>query len=257
MDYSGTEKYISSVSIPNIEQSEEKALFLILKDENSTEFEKQNAIDKICGSHIRFVSQFAYFYGKKSSVDVEDLIGAGVIGMMSAIDRFDVTKDHKFATYCGWWIKLEMIKLIKKSNIVSVPQHVYSDAVKYQNAIAQAESGTISEDLDLTEKQIKNINKANIQYFSIDTHTDDKMEDVIDGIDSGPYNICEKKDLMEKLLVILSELDEKTYEIVMSKHLDDKVLLDDLSKKYGVSIERIRQIRVNETNLIKKKLLKD
>ena len=54
---------------------------------------------------------------------------------------------------------------------------------------------------------------------------------------------------------ILSELDEKTLEIVMSKHMENKVRLQDLADKYGVSPERIRQIREDITNKLRLRLL--
>ena len=59
-----------------------------MEDENSTEDQKQDAVDQICCSHIRFVSQYAHYYARRCSADVEDLIGAGVVGIMTAIDKF-------------------------------------------------------------------------------------------------------------------------------------------------------------------------
>jgi len=258
------EKYLNSVSAPNISLEEEKDLFKIIKGEDSTEAQREESIESICRSHIRFVSQMANYYCKRCPVDMEDMIGAGVVGMMTAIEKFDLRKNCKFTTYCGWWIKLEMIRHIQESCPVVIPQSIHDGLIKIQTAMREAEKDMSREDLkdklDFSEEKMQRLEGAKIHTVSLQSQQkvgDETsfLADIIPDDSPNPYDIEEKQDLLIYLREILSELDEKTREIVMSKHLEDKVRLQDLADKYDLSPERIRQIRVDATEKIRFKLL--
>jgi RNA polymerase primary sigma factor len=259
------EKYMSSVSSPNISLEEEQELFSTLRSEESTEFEKQDAVDGICRSHIRFVSQLAHYYCKRcGTVDMQDMIGSGVVGMMTAIERFDVSKGCKFTTYCGWWIKLEMIREIQKSCPVTIQQSIQDGLIKIQTAMREAEGEMTREELkerlSFSEKKMQAIDDAHVNTVSLQAKRGDDeetsfLEDIISDDSLNPHDAYEKEDLMACLKEILAELDEKSLEIVMSKHYDNKIRLQDLADKYGVSAEMIRQIRVQITKQLRKKLL--
>jgi len=258
------EKYLNSVSAPNISLEEEKDLFKIIKGEDSTEAQREESIESICRSHIRFVSQMANYYCKRCPVDMEDMIGAGVVGMMTAIEKFDLRKKCKFTTYCGWWIKLEMIRHIQESCPVVIPQSIHDGLIKIQTAMREAEKDMSREDLkdklDFSEEKMQRLEGAKIHTVSLQSQQkvgDETsfLADIIPDDSPNPYDIEEKQDLLIYLREILSELDEKTREIVMSKHLEDKVRLQDLADKYDLSPERIRQIRVDATEKIRFKLL--
>jgi RNA polymerase sigma factor (sigma-70 family) len=259
------EKYITSVSIPNILQEEETELFNTLTSENSTEQQKDDAVAKICRSHIRFVSQFANYYCKRCPVDLEDMISCGVEGMMLAIEKFDVKYGCKFTTYCGCHIKLKMIRHIQNNCAVTIPQSVHDGLIQIKNAMegfeGEADREELKDKLGITDKRMRNLEAAQaVQSISIHETSKDGnetsfLEDIIADNCDNPYQQYERGDLLECLREILLELDEKTLEIVMSNHHDEKVILEDLAKKYDVSCERIRQIRVQITKELKKKLL--
>lgn len=255
------DRYLSSVSSPNITLEEEKRLFSILENENSSDYQKQDAIEVICRSHIRFVSQTANYYCKRCHVDMEDMISAGVLGMMTAIDKFKLAKNCKFTTYCGWWIKMEMIKHIQTSYTVNIPQSVQDGLIKIQKAIRESESelsrDEIKEQLEFSEKRMKTLEEASVFTLSINESGGDDsfLENFISEDSLTPYEVYEKEDMIQCFREILSELDEKVLEIVMSKYSEKKVRLQDLSDKYGVSLERIRQLRVEYTKQIRNSFL--
>jgi RNA polymerase sigma-32 factor len=268
MNNLNAEKYISSASAPNLSFEEEKALFVTLGDEKSTELTKQQAVDKICLSHIRFVSDYAHHYAKQCPMDMQDLVGAGVEGIMDAMDRFDVERGHRFATYCGWWIKLRMIRCIQKNHPLSMSQSMRDSVTKLQKIIREAD-GDLSRDdlkksLKVNEKKLSDIEKArdaSNSVFSIQTKVkvaeegDCSYEDILPDSAETPSEIYEHSDLLQCLHEILQELDEKTQEIVMSACGEKKVRLQDLADKYGVSPERIRQLRVEATREVKLRLM--
>jgi RNA polymerase sigma factor (sigma-70 family) len=255
------EKYLKSVSSPNISLEEEKELFKIIKDEDSLDFEKDDAVEKICRSHIRFVSQMANYYCKRCPVDMEDMIGVGVIGIMTAIEKFEISKNCKFTTYCGYWIKLEMIKHIQESCPVTIPSSVHDGLIKIQSAIKDSDEELTREDLmeklDISENKMKKYEKAKIQSVSLQSTPSDEssfLQDLIADDSLDPYGEYERNDLLFYLNELLEELDEKTYEIVMSKHLDEKTKLEELGAKYDLSAERIRQIREKTTSQLRSKI---
>jgi len=257
------EKYLNSVSSPNISLEKEKELFLIIKGENSTQKQIDNATEIICRSHIRFVSQMASYYCSRCRVEMQDMISVGVIGMMKAIERFDISKNFKFTTYCGWWIKLEMIRHIQESCTVKIPQSIHDSLIKIQTAMQEAESELsreeIKDKLEISESKMQKIDGAKISIVSLQKKCENNdglsfLEDMIPDDSMNPYESYEKEDLLSFLKEILSDLDEKTLEIVLSKYSEKKVRLQDLANKYGVSAERIRQIRVNTVKKIKEKI---
>jgi len=246
------DRYLNSVSADNISFSEEKELFTIIKDESSSQWAKDDAVEKICRSHIRFVSQIANHYCQRCPVDMEDMISAGVIGMMTAIEKFDVSKGLKFTTYAGWWIKMEMIKHIQKNCPVVIPQNIHDALIKIQTAIREADRELsreeIKENLGYNEDQMRNIEKAKVQTFSLQNQKNDGeesnfLEDIMTDGSPTPYDKSERADMLMQVKEVIAEMDDKTREIIMSKFSEEKVRLQDLSDKYGVSIERIRQLR--------------
>jgi RNA polymerase sigma factor (sigma-70 family) len=258
------EKYLNSVSAPNISLEEERRLFAIIKGEDSTDNQKQDAIDSICRSHIRFVSQMADYYCKRCPVDMEDMIGAGVIGMITAIEKFDLDRNVKFTTYAGHWIKLEMIRHIQDSCPVVIPQSVHDGLIKIKTAIREADRDLSREELkdklEFSEEKMQKLEKAKVQTVSLQNEQKSSgetsfLEDIISDGGDTPYESIERDDLLRYLKELLEELDEKTLEIVMSKHSETKIRLQDLADKYGVSPERIRQIREDITNKLRRKVL--
>jgi RNA polymerase sigma factor (sigma-70 family) len=258
------EQYISSVSSPNLSLEEEKELFRTIKDENSSTFDRDEAIEKICRSHIRFVSQMADYYCKRCPVEMNDMIGVGVVGIMVAIEKFDISKNCKFTTYCGHWIKLEMIRHIQENCPVTIPSSVHDGLIKIQsitkNSDEELSREEIMEKLDIGENKMRKLEQAKIQSVSLQSCAqDDDESSFLDGLISDgkldPSGEYERNDLLEYLHDLLEELDEKTYDIVMSGFLDKKVKLEDLGKKYNLSAERIRQIRKEATNKLRNKIL--
>ena len=105
--------------------------FEVLNKENEIEIitkAKQGdkeAKEMIIMSNLRLVAKIALHYCK-SGIYYLDLIQEGTIGLIAAIDKFDVSKGYKFSTYATWWIKKEIIDALKKKvNMIKIPNYIY------------------------------------------------------------------------------------------------------------------------------------
>jgi len=261
-------KYINTSSLPPLTKEDEKELFLTINSVNSNEKEKQAAIDKICLSHIRFISGYAHYFAKKCPVDIEDLIGAGVEGVMEAIVRYDINAKNRFAAYCGWWIRLKIIKCVQKNYPVAIPQNVMDDMIRLQK-VMKDDNGTllreeIAESMNISEKRLLEVEAARVTTISINSEIfnnkrsqdiEFSYENILSDPFLNPYEKVEHNDLALCLEEILSEMDEKSVELIMSKYGENKVRLQDLASKYGVTQERIRQMRVDAVKEVSKRLI--
>ena len=107
------------------------------------------AKNKIINSNLRFVISIAKKYQKKG-LELEDLISEGNIGLMTAIEKFDVSKGYHFISYAVWWIRQAILKAIcEKSRAIRLPLNRANELVKIEHAQKEIASLGIS----LTEKE--------------------------------------------------------------------------------------------------------
>ena len=109
-DLNDTKSFIKqAMSIPLLEEQDEKTLakkWLTKRDEK--------ALHKLTQSHIRLVIAFAMKY-KNYGLNVSDLIQEGNIGLMKAAERFELSKEVRFSTYAGWWIRAAIQDFVLKN----------------------------------------------------------------------------------------------------------------------------------------------
>ena len=151
----------------------------------------------------------ANYYCKRCPVEMEDMIGVGVVGMMTAIERFDLDKNCKFTTYCGWWIKLEMIRHIQESCPVKIQQSIHDGLIKIQTAMREAEGELTREELkdklDFSEAKMKNlegakaVNTVSLQKQQRTGEETSFLEDIIADEGPTPYDSYEKEDILAYL----------------------------------------------------------
>ena len=261
--------YIQQISkFPILTQEEEEELFNLYIDKGD-----RRAGQAIVLSHLRLVVKIAMQY-KNFGLDMMDIISEGNLGIMIALKKFDRSKKARFATYAGLWIKAKVQEFILKSwNLVKVG----SSAVRKQllfnfggiKKLLQIESDTpqqeqdrkIAEYFDLDKREYASIKSSiRTREASLDTPIgsgDDDKNSLSDTISDEDGNFAEKIANNEERLYrqkifqeSLSILDERQKAIIIARYLSDKKsTLEELSKKYNISKERVRQI---EENAIKK-----
>ena len=262
-------QYIQQISkFPILTQEKEEELFNLYIDKGD-----KRAGQAIVLSHLRLVVKIAMQY-KNFGLNMMDLIAEGNLGVMIALKKFDRTKKARFATYAGLWIKAKVQEFILKSwNLVKVG----SSAVRKQllfnfggiKKLLKIESDTpqqeqdkkIAEYFDLDKREYTNIKSSiRMREASLEApagNGEDEKNSLSDTISGENGNFAEKlannEERMYKQKIFqesLSILDERQKAIIIARYLSEKKsTLEELSKKYKISKERVRQI---EENAIKK-----
>ena len=173
-----------------------------------------SARNKIVESNLRFVFDIARrFRGR--GVSMSDLISEGNIGLMKAIERFDMSKDVKFITYAVFWVKERMMSSIK-ANSSRIDSSLLDD---FKDADSNDDCNNLIKD---------KVNDVE------DEETSHSREDLLDGL------MCVLKDKEKKIM-------EFSYGLCGNKEMS----FQEIGKKYHISSERVRQIKLRSLDKIR------
>lgn len=220
-------------------------------------------------SNLRFVINVSKkFTGR--GLAFADLIQEGNLGLIKAVEKFDHRKGFRFTTYASWWIKQSITRAVmKKSNTVAVPVYLQEQKNKvlksrYKLMDELYRKPTLSEISEESEVSTYAVDKI-VRGFG--THSLDNnvsaedsttYKDVLTDEDSpGQEEILSGCDLRDVLSLSLRSLDEKEEEIIRLRYgvgIESIYTLQEISEKYNLSQERIRQI---EKEALKKIALSD
>lgn len=219
----------------------------------------EEAKEIVIMSNLRLVAKIALHYCK-SGVYYLDLIQEGTIGLISAIDKFDVEKGYKFSTYATWWIKKEIIDALKKKvNMIKIPNYIYLMHKKIQifeedyiNKTGNRPSlEETAENLDISESDIVKVKKAvemnmiNVKYLD-NKEEDDGMEikdySTINEIDSELNNL-QQKNRVSTLLNRLNMREKRIIEMYYGLSEDGKYTFKEIGKELNISAERVRVLK--------------
>ena len=265
------ESYLSSVhAIPILTKEQEQELALKLYEEDDLDAARQLVIH-----HLRFVVHIARSY-QGYGLPLGDIIQEGNVGLMKAVRKFNPEVGVRLISFAIHWIKSEIHEYILKNwKIVKVATTKAQRKLffnlrskrKELNWLSSDEVKMISSELGVDEKSVKEMesrmNSSDVSFDPPAEANDDQASyspaNYISDSSMDPAELIEKNDLEKhnnsELLSAISELDQRSKEILMDRWLSDmKPTLHELSDKYGVSAERIRQIEKSAMNVIKEKL---
>jgi len=260
----GLDGYIQSVNrIPMLSAEKEKDLATRLYEESDLD-----AARELIMSHLRFVVHVARSYSGYG-LPQADLIQEGNIGLMKAVKRFNPSVGVRLVSFAVHWIKAEIHEYVLRNwRVVKVAttkaqRKLFFNLRKMKKRLgwfSQKEVETVAEELGVSTKEVLEMEarmSAHDQAFELSSDDDDSKE----GSTYSPAMYLEDKrsDLaaeieaedyeshnQQKLLTAMSELDERSQDIVQSRWLsEDKTTLHDLAAKYEVSAERVRQLEQN------------
>ena len=229
---------------------------------------------KLVTSHLRLVAKIAMGY-RGYGLPVNELISEGNIGLMQAVKKFDPEKGFRLATYAMWWIKASIQEYVLRSKMgtTTAQKKLFFNLKKLKNKIAPYQEGDlrdehvkeISERLNVESYEVVNMNRRMMGHEKSlndpiksgetdewqDWLVDDKLDQEL--IVSQKQEFDDKKELLYEAMNIL---DEREKEILKERRLSENPkTLEELSKKYKVSRERIRQIETRAFEKLQKSMI--
>ena len=261
---SGEAYYSYVMSLPVLTKEEEKELAQDLLDNNNLDSAK-----KLIMHNLRFVIYIAKGYSGYG-LNVNDLVQEGNIGLMKAVKKFDPSKNVRLITFAVHWIKSEINEfVIKNWKIVKVATTKAQRKLffnlrskkKSSTWLNNDEAKSIALDLGVSEKDVKEMESRLSNYdLAVESESDDENSfgpiDYLESSELQPDVVVELEDktkYYEALKLALNNLDDRSKEIISTRWLtDNKSTLAELSEKYGISQERVRQIESESIKALKK-----
>lgn len=217
------------------------------------------AKEKLVNSNLRFVVNVAKKY-QNQGLPLADLINEGNIGLMNAIERFDVEKGFHFISYAVWWIRQAILKAIsEKARMIRLPLNranelVQIDKVRKELQSGKAEDPEVQEIADATmmdKDHVANLINISQDLVSLETpvYADKGASQLGDFIEDrdyrAPEEVAMENSLKDDINKVLQTLSEKEAEIIQYRYgLNGRtpLSLKDIGDKYNLTKERIRQI---------------
>lgn len=226
------------------------------------------ALSKLVNANLRFVVSVAKQY-QNQGVPLVDLISEGNIGLIKAAKKFDETKGFKFISYAVWWIRQSILQSLADKgrtirlplNQVSTINKINKTSSKFEQMYERAPSmEELEEELNIPASKISNILSAATKCLSVDTPFKDEEEgcllDIIpnDNSPKADYAVI-KESISQGIQYALNSLTGRDRDIIMMLYgIGVKEMsLEEVGNKFGVTSERIRQIREKSLKLLRNK----
>ena len=256
-------KYIEEISAIPMLTEEEEHNYAVLKENGDL-----NAAKILINSHLRLVVKIAMKY-KNYGLSLTDLIAEGNLGLMRAVREFSVEKGCKLATYAMWWIKANIQEYILKNwslikigttltqkklffNLKKIKAKILSEDKKY---LSNNDVKEISKLMNIDEKSVVELDNRlsshdislNQKAYSQDDESQRELGDLIKSKELPPDVLYEKRQTRLNQIRLLKEsfsiLNDREKAILLNRKLtENPMTLQELSEKYGISMERVRQI---------------
>ena len=269
----GLSAYLSQIKkFPMLDAEEE---YMLAKNWKSTGNVK--SAEKLVTSHLRLVAKIAMGY-RGYGLPLNEIISEGNVGLMQAVKKFEPDKGFRLATYAMWWIKASIQEYILRSwslvkmGTTTAQKKLFFNLKKIKNQIAPKTEGDLKNEdvkniasrLDVSEDEVVSMNRRLLgKEHSLNTpinETGDQWQDwLVDKEMDQELKFAQKeemekrKDLLQNSIKILNKREK---EILFARRLTDEPLtLEDLSKKFKISRERIRQIENKAFEKLQKHML--
>ncbi len=235
------------------------------------------AAEKLVTSHLRLVAKIAMGY-KGYGLPVNEMISEGNVGLMQAVKKFEPEKGFRLATYAMWWIKASIQEYILRSwslvkiGTTTAQKKLFFNLKKIKNQIAPETEGDlrnehvdhIANKLDVSKEEVVSMNRRlSGKEFSLNAKVGEDGDEWQDWLVDKELDhdlkfaqheeMENRKDLLKDSIKVLNDRER---EILYSRRLnDDPTTLEDLSKKYKISRERVRQIENKAFEKLQKHML--
>ena len=236
------------------------------------------AAHKLVTSHLRLVAKIAMGY-RGYGLPVNELISEGNIGLMQAVKKFDPDKGFRLATYAMWWIKAAIQEYVLRSwslvkmGTTTAQKKLFFNLKKIKNQIAPGQEGDlrdsqvseISKRLDVDSQEVVNMNRRMMgQEKSLNSpikagDTNEWQDWLVDENLDQELLLSQKQefeDRKELLKNAMSILDKREADILEARRLNENPkTLEELSNKFKISRERVRQIETKAFEKLQKSMI--
>ncbi len=239
------------------------------------EHEDTQAAHKLVTSHLRLVAKIAMGY-RGYGLPLSELISEGNVGMMQAVKRFDPDRGFRLATYAMWWIRAAIQEYILhswslvKMGTTAAQKKLFFNLRKLKGQMQAIEEGDLSPEqvqaiatkLEVPEQDVINMNRR----LSAPDHSlnaplrvdgEGEWQDwLVDESANQEISLAEHEELSKRRTLLtraMVDLNERERDILTERRLrENPTTLEDLSQKYGISRERVRQIEVRAFEKLQK-----
>jgi RNA polymerase sigma-32 factor len=272
----GLSRYLSEIrKFPMLEPDEE---FMLAKA--WADHEDRESAHKLVTSHLRLAAKIAMGY-RGYGLPTAEVISEANVGLMQSVKRFDPDKGFRLATYAMWWIRASIQEYILRSwslvklGTTAAQKKLFFNLRKAKSKIGALEDGDmrpehvekIATDLGVTQDEVVSMNRrmsgggdSSLNApLKGDGEGTSEWQDWLaddDADQAAAYAESQELDMRRELLLEAMEtLNEREQHILTERRLkEDPVTLEDLSKVYDVSRERIRQIEVRAFEKLQKRM---
>jgi RNA polymerase sigma-32 factor len=277
----GLQRYLSEIrKFPMLTKENEFMLAKSWQEHGDT-----NAAHQLVTSHLRLVAKIAMGY-RGYGLPIGEVISEGNVGLMQAVKKFDPDKGFRLATYAMWWIRASIQEYILRSwslvkmGTTAAQKKLFFNLRRMKGEMAALEEGdlrpehvaTIAHKLAVTEAEVTSMNRRmsgggdaslNAPIGGAGGEGDSEWMDWLsDDQAEGTQEtrLADSEEFEQRMTLLqeaMGELNERERNIIQERRLkDEPATLEDLSKEYGVSRERVRQIEVRAFEKLQKAMKK-
>ena len=238
----------------------------------------QAALQDLVGSHLRLVIKIARGFAGYG-LPVSDLIAEGNVGLMQAAQKFDPDRGFRFATYAMWWIRAAIQEHILHSTSIvkmgttAAQKKLFFNLRQLKGRLEQFVAGdlspevvaTIATELEVPEKDVVEMNRrmsaadGSLNETVLEDGEIEWLDRLVDERPSQEAMLAEADEITQRRKLLgeaMAGLNAREREILVERRLRDEPLtLEDLSRRFHVSRERIRQLEVRAVDKLRKGML--
>jgi RNA polymerase sigma-32 factor len=231
-----------------------------------TEYADYDAAHKLVTSHLRLVAKIASGY-RGYGLPIAELIAEGNIGLMHAVKKFEPERGFRLSTYAMWWIRASIQEFVLRSwslvkmGTSAAQKRLFFNLKKMRKRLKTVDDGKtltpdeiriIAQELNVNEQDVVDMDQrmgAHDQHLNARVGTDgdaEWMDMLADPAESQETTLADSEDFMQKrdlMMQAMASLNEREREIITHRRLnEDQITLEELSHRYNISRERVRQI---------------
>jgi RNA polymerase sigma-32 factor len=259
----GLSRYLSEIRKFPLLSPEEEYMFA----KRWKEHEDSEAARRLVTSHLRLVAKIAMGY-RGYGLPVSEIVSEGNVGLMQAVKRFDPDKGFRLATYAMWWIRASIQEYVLRSwsmvkmGTTAAQKKLFFNLRKAKSHIGAIEEGDLTpahttklaDQLGVTETEVTEMNRRlsgpdSSLNAPLRSESESEWQDwLADDTADQETRLAEREEMGDRhelLVNAMKDLTDRERDIIEARRLrDEPVTLEELSQKYGVSRERVRQIEV-------------